>query len=1146
MIKKNTLGGLVDHLVPIRCLILCCGLQLSPITLGDGQRLDKVVQLSREDVHRSALDVSRQTPVELEHSLSIDLWADNELLGDPVALSMDWQGNAWVAVTNRSNNSEFDIRGWPQWHADTLSFTSVAERAEFLKQFFAESNNLGPDDVPDRNSDGKHDWRDLAVIKEEVLKVSDTDGDGYADRAQTVLEDFSSLVSDVLGGVYYDNSTDSVYLTVAPNAWRASDSTGDGYLDQKMSLAEGFGVHIGFSGHNMSGVTKGPDGRIYYGVGDIGADITDLEGKRHKHLHEGVIVRSEPDGSNFEVFATGLRNTHEFTFDKYGNLISSDNDGDHAGEFERLVYLIDGSDTGWRTHWQFGKYTDPTNNSYKVWTDEGYHKSRFAEQSALILPPIKPFYGGPTGMVYNPGTALNETWQDYFFLVQFTGSPGNSGINAFTLEPDGAGFKLGEDKTFLRGIQATGLDVGPDGALYAADWVDGWKVNNTGRIWKLDADTPHSLRAQTQQLLQQSFNELTATQLTAYLSHPDQRVRSKAQFELAERGDQQSLMAALTDESQLGRIHAIWGLGQLARHDPQLAEPLVPLLQDTDDEIRVQAAKVLGDTPYPNAESALRHNLTHPNARVRMFAAQALGRIGATSSFAAIVAMLQDNNDSDVYLRQAGAIALARLGQEQALGELAEHPSVAVRVAAVIALNRLASPQLAKFLQDDNQYVVTNAARAINDATFVEEALPALAQLLPAPHFSNEPLLRRAINANAFIADAQSAQRLVAFASNKQYSAVVRAEALNALSVWQKPSVYDRVSGIYRGERPAEATIAVAALEPQYASLLKAPEPELREAAANAVGRLGIREAGATLAALVQEDSAAGVRRAALENLHRLDFSDLKAAVFLALEDSAESVRRAALGLIPELDIAVADKVQMYQLLLQKGGFGEQQETYTSLAKINAPEADALIARQLQALLDDRIAPEVQLELVQAAGTKQSAKVQTLLQAYQQTKPAGDMTAQYIETLKGGDAHMGKLFFFYNTTAQCIRCHVMGDFGSPVGPELTDIGSRLTRRQLIEAMVAPGARVAPGFGRTSVTLTSGKVIEGRFIAESDASITVVTDADDEKVIPREAIVSQSFSGSGMPPMGLMLEKENVRDIVEFLANQKGQKNTVGH
>jgi hypothetical protein len=49
-------------------------------------------------------------------------------------------------------------------------------------------------------------------------------------------------------------------------------------------------------------------------------------------------------------------------FDAYGNLISSDNDGDHRGESERLVHVVEGSDAGWRSNWQYGKYTDPKNN----------------------------------------------------------------------------------------------------------------------------------------------------------------------------------------------------------------------------------------------------------------------------------------------------------------------------------------------------------------------------------------------------------------------------------------------------------------------------------------------------------------------------------------------------------------------------------------------------------------------------------------------------------------------------------------------------------------------------------------------------------------------------------------------------------------
>src|SRR5690606_39346750 len=133
------------------------------------------------------------------------------------------------------------------------------------------------------------------------------------------------------------------------------------------------------------------------------------------------------------------------------NLITVDNDGDHAGEYERLVYLIDGSDSGWRINWQLGKYRDPKNNSYKVWMDEDYYKPRFDGQSALILPPLAPYHSGPAGMVYNPGTALSDEWQDHFFVAEFVGAAPRSGINAFTLKPKGASFELAsEDRKSTR------------------------------------------------------------------------------------------------------------------------------------------------------------------------------------------------------------------------------------------------------------------------------------------------------------------------------------------------------------------------------------------------------------------------------------------------------------------------------------------------------------------------------------------------------------------------------------------------------------------------------------------------------------------------------------------------------------------------
>ena len=144
-------------------------------------------------------------------------------------------------------------------------------------------------------------------------------------------------------------------------------------------------------------------------------NVVDKEGKQWNNRRKGAILRSEPDGSNFEVFATGLRNTHEFTFDKYGNLITVDNDGDFPGEFERVVHLIDGSDSGWRIDWQFGKYTDPKNNDYNVWVDERYFHPEYAGNASHLLPPLARYHNGPAGMVYNPGTALGEKWENHFF-----------------------------------------------------------------------------------------------------------------------------------------------------------------------------------------------------------------------------------------------------------------------------------------------------------------------------------------------------------------------------------------------------------------------------------------------------------------------------------------------------------------------------------------------------------------------------------------------------------------------------------------------------------------------------------------------------------------------------------------------------------
>src|SRR4029453_11408790 len=194
--------------------------------------------------------------------------------------------------------------------------------------------------------------------------------------------------------------------------------------------------------------------------------------------------------------------------------------------------------------------------------------------------------------------------------------------------------------------------------------------------------------------------------------------------ELVRRGDVQPLLAAARDSShRLSRIHGLWGVGELARKSPGHPSQLTGFLRTKDPEIRAQAAKMIGDVRYAQGGDPLLQLLKDDAARARFFAAEALGRIAYKPAVGPLIEMLEANADHDVYLRHAGSLALALIGDAAAIGKLAKHPSTGVRLAAVVALRRLGQPLVAEFLSDADEGIVTEAARAINDDGGIEGAL---------------------------------------------------------------------------------------------------------------------------------------------------------------------------------------------------------------------------------------------------------------------------------------------------------------------------------------------------------------------------------------------------------------------------------------
>ena len=1141
----------------------------------------KLVTLTPEDAARLAKEARDTVSVEMPAGLELSLWAPEQLLTDPVAIDIDANGIVY-ATSSARNNMPLDIRQHPTWFTPAHTLKTVEDLRAFYRREMGAARSRQNTWIEDHNGDGVRDLRDLTAYKERVHRIADTNGDGIADESRVLMEGFNDDPTwDIAGGILHHEG--SLYVGVPPGIYRLRDDNKDGEPERRETISYGYNIHPAFGGHGISGLIVGPDGRIYWEVGDMGFNVVDKSGRRWPYPNQGGVMRANPDGSDFEVFATGIRNLQEFSFDEHGNLISVDNDGDHQGEYERLVYIPEGSDSGWRSNWQYGKYTDPRNNRYNVWMDEEMFKPRFAGQAAHIIPPVAPYHAGPSGMAYNPGTALSPEWQKHFFVSSFPGAAANARIYAFTLKEDGAGFALDSDKVLLRGILTVGMKIGPDGALYLTDWVTGWDSKNRGRLWKVDAPAAAGteIRKEVRALLSEDFARRPVADLSGLLRHVDMRVRQRAQFELARRSELQTFVAAAApSDHRLSRLHAIWGIAQLSRQNSQHAGQLAPLLNDADAEVRAQAAKMLGDVRHTASAERLLPLLNDDAPRVRFFAAEALGRMAHRPALQPLVDMLAANDDKDLYLRHAGSLALSRIGDRTALAALSTHASRGVRLAAVVALRRLRDPGVGRFLADAEPAIVLEAARAINDDGGIDAAVPQLAALLGQRGLADERLLRRALSASLRAGSNDALKRVAALAADRTASSAIRSESIAVLGVWTGPSPLDRVDGIYLGgsegvnrgsarvergpqavrgttgsgpeggqasqpiAKPAppgragrDAAAARAAVLELLKSAASGEDETVRVALAEAAGRLGATGAAPMLIAQAQSDSSADVRLASLRALQEMKAPNLGPVMKTALSDEDSRVRRAALGILPSLPLPAAAKVEHLEAVIASGSVQDQQSAFEVLGALKGPAAGRALAAYVEKLTAGTLSPDVQIDVIDAVQASGSDALEAKLDTYRESRKADSLAGAFRSALLvGGDSRRGRDVYAEHPAAQCSRCHALRGRGADVGPNLTNIASTLSREQLLEALLEPNARVAPGFGTVSIRLKSGAQLDGTLREETDTHVTVLAGTPAvARPIAKSEIASRTDPVSAMPPMGLLVKPREIRDLVEFLS-----------
>jgi putative membrane-bound dehydrogenase-like protein len=1096
--------------------------------------------------------------IKVPAGLRLNLWAAEPMLANPVAFGIDERGRVFVSETYRYRTSALDIRHYMFMLEDDLAARTVDDRVALSKRHF-----------------GKQ-FDDLQIESEIVRLLEDRTGSGVASFSSIYADKFNSALDGIASGVLARR--DKVWFTNIPELWLLQGTDAQGRAKSRKSLSHGYGVRFSFTGHDLHGLVLGPDGKLYFTMGDRGATVKTKEGKTLAYPDEGAVFRCNPDGTGMEVIYRGLRNPQELAFDDYGNLFTGDNDFDHGDE-ERLVYIVEGGDSGWRVGFQHSLI----GFDYVPWKSEEIwmsHNSRQADYNgkpldaakrvadtgrrpAAYLPPISNVGDGPSGLTYySGGGALPSKYAGKFFLAHFKGAVSTSKIQTFRVQPRGAGFVLADSEELLGQCQPTDVDFGPDGALYFADWGEGWERTAKGRIYRLYDETLLNSAPvrEAKTLLNTGMTKRSEAELVKLLAHANRWVRQEAQFALVERKAATALSdvargsgvrAPQAPESslRLSRLHAIWGLGQLLRNHPPLAGTLLPLVSDADAEVRAQAARVLGDGRAARAVPALVRALGDDSARVRFHAAQALGKIGRKEAVPALRELLRANADADAFLRHAAATALARIDDRKTLLAAARDPSAAVRLGVLLALRQLESPDIAVFLSDKEPQLVLEAARAINDLG-ITRAMPTLAKLARptgTPDFAitegkaagYDPLMIRAINAAFRVGGDANAKALASLAATGANPAM-QVEALTQLASWGSPHPRDRVIGIYRPLKARDARPAVAALKPVIADILRAAPPAVRIAAAQAAGRLALTEAAPVLFEVVADTAAPSpVRGAALEALAALKDRRLAEAIQLAKASPDATLRRAANTLLAQAgtESAVAELARV----IENGTLTERQGALATLAAIPGAAAGDVVTKWVDLLVQGKAPAGLALDILEAGARRNDTVIASKLMQYRDSYPAGDDLAGWRETLAGGDAAAGRRVFFERTDTQCFRCHKIGDEGGgEVGPNLAGLAARVSREYLLEAIVHPNKAIAAGFDSVTVVLKDGRSVAGILKAETPEQMSIFSLEDNELVTVKTADVAQRAKGlSGMPEgLAQMLSKPDLRDLIEFLGSLK--------
>lgn len=938
-----------------------------------------------------------------------------------------------------------------------------------------------------------------------IVILTDRDGDGKADES-TVFYQAKDLIAPLGIAVAKDATGPGykVFVCHSPDILLFEDKDGDGKADgpPKKFLT-------GFNGfdhdHGVHSVLIGPDGKLYFTVGDQGVKgLQSSDGKgrtwetNRTDCQAGTVWRCDFDGTNLELIAHNFRNNYECCVNSFGEVWLSDNDDD-GNQQTRICFVMPGGNYGYwprgpgQTHWH-------------------------EEQPGVVHKALRTGFGSPTGICFYEGTLLPEKYRGQLLHTD----AGPRELRCFHVKPKGAGYELTKEDLLTstdNWFRPSDVCVAPDGSVFVCDWYDpgvgghGMGDWTRGRVYRVTPKGHQGYKVPAVKLD-------TREGVLIALGSPCLATRALAQERLREATKKQDLKTGREYKlSEQGTLLNARALAIKAAIEKQGFGPgFEPFDNAEPESLRLLALRLLAEF----YDKLIPAEVNGMNDRLR----ESGDKLATAPGFSPAIAretLLLLPRFKDISAVKAVFYALAKKYDGQ------DH---FYRAALNIACGTDPKRRDAILADFDKHFPEWNDIVA--DLVWElrpRSVLPRLTKLLTDPKLTAAQK-GRVVDILAVNDDSAAGKALLALLAGDQ-PAEVKARALENLRLflpgkWNALAKTDdlklAVANLLgepktraTGLRLAAAAHFIPAVRDVARIALDRKQPtELRKEAVTALGRLKAVESVSALNEVLCErgDPLAGEAAAALA-----------AQVTGQGQDKAS---RAALDALQKKIAKDDDPDELLRVVVDALA-GTHPGTVWLLDQHARKKLPGRLVAHTGRLLRNSPFQDLRNRALIAFPAPQKLDLAKL-------PPASELAK------RKGNAERGKEIMAKSLAgeAQCLRCHTVHGTGGQIGPDLSLIGKKGSRENLFESILLPSKAIDDQHVSWKVDAEDGQSVVGLLVQETDSTITIRDANGKDHKLPAKGSEKKKQPLSLMPDnLAAALTEDELVDLVEYLTTLQG-------